>query len=370
MQFRAMMKPGLAWMVLGAVWACSTYDAGVEPSNVDAAFPSVDAPLAPVDSGNDAAFSVDSGPDAVRPVDRDATGDAMPRITSVDLRDYFPKTSTTKLHRRRSGSYYSRYTVFPADADFQTLYDTYQRPTPPLPGKLMVWQKAYYNAEIQPPQQPFVATYAQLFFGDDKSITEAGDYLVEGASSVAFGYRRNGQATGLLWSGAGGLVVNKPARIAEIFTAKQDSAGAYLTSEFAVYSHVELIDVIPAFSPKYGLRAGDWVEGGGKTYTNVAHIIFHHGVRNPGQTTFKRCPLTMPLDAYSEHYRSEPNYNSYASDYYLAPGLGLVQEGFLYNEQNSYFDAKDMPGSADCTGSALIADRSKAELYNSYIEDP
>jgi hypothetical protein len=350
--FQACYQRGLLFVVLGG---CSTASSELGPPVV-------------FDAGLDGARVMDA--DARMNIDaglglRDADVDAQ-TVRSIDLRSYFPSTSTTRSHCKRDGSFYARYTVLPADANFQTAYDAYLRPIPPKPGALFVWQKAYYNAQIQPPKDPFVATYAMLFFGTDQSVTEAGDYLSNGDGTFSvFGYRDAvSQPSGLLWSGQGGLRVDAPARIVDLNTGRQDAAGAFQVGDYVVYSHI-VLDVLPAFTPKYGNAGGTgWRLGGAKTYKNVAHLIFHHGVRNPGQTTFTRCPSPSPADAYTALYRSEPGYNSYASDYYLAPGLGIIQEGFLYNEQNSYFGAN-----TDCTGLALSADRSTIDAYLSYVED-
>jgi hypothetical protein len=325
--------------------------------------PVIDRDAAAVDG---ATMGLDSGTSS-----DSATSDAG-NIREVDLRSYFPAGSSTRSHRRYDSSYYARYTTFPASPDFQRLYDLYFTPTPATPGNLFVWQKAYYSATSQPPAEPCVATYAHLFFGADKSITEAGDYLSSApcTPSIVFGYQKASVAAGLLWSGAGGLVVGAPARAIDIEVA-QRATGAdpyQVQPGYRAYSHVELLEVLPTFSPRYGNAGGGaWRKGGAKTYTNVARIVFHHGVRVPNQTIFKRCAPPASVDEYTRLYRSEPQYDSYASEYYLAPGVGIVQEGFVYNEHNEYFGAGTI---ADCTGAALVTDRNAVDAYLTYIDDP
>lgn len=294
---------------------------------------------------------------------------------TVDLRDYFPAASATRSYRRSGGSAYSRYTFFPATADFNTLYTAFLEPTPPHAGSIWVWQKAYYSAMNQPPSAPCVATYALLHLGDDQQITEAGDYLSASGScspSIPFGYQKAGTASGLRWSTPGGFTVGVPAREVEIQIAQRATASdpyAVLPGYFA-YSHVEFVERLASFTPDYGSRgSGVFRSGGGKTYDDVVRIVFHHGVRTPNQTEFRRCTPPSPADEYTVLYRSEPNYDSYASEYYFARGYGMVQEGFVYNEHNAYFDAA-AGTSQDCRGMALDADRANVEKYQSYVDEP
>ncbi len=57
---------------------------------------------------------------------------------------------------------------------------------------------------------------------------------------------------------------------------------------------------------------------------------------------------------------TRPGYHTYASEFYLAPGLWIIQETFLYTESGAYW------GMADCVGLSL----DKNGAWVSYIDDP
>jgi hypothetical protein len=275
----------------------------------------------------------------------------------VDLRPYFPNMQTVSTYRHADGSFYARYTYFPATADFQRLYQSVfdQKKS----GNLYVWAKGYGAPDC-------VKTYAQLFLGDDKSFTEVGDYLANDDChpSIAFGYRRGASNEGLVWSASGGIPrPGQSGTAAQTFhlpVFRQNNAGdPYQGTDALAWNHTSVVEVLPTYQPPYGRRDGVWGAGLAKVYQNVVRLVFFHGTKVPGQRELPAC-TTDPTWPYAQFYYSFPGYHSYASEYYLAEGKWIVQEALLYIEDGSFW------GIGDCIGLSL----DKQSGWVSYIDEP
>lgn len=256
-------------------------------------------------------------------------------MTSTDLREYFPSTASI-IYRDKSGNSKTRYIFDGNPVGFHSLYDSLFSLN--KPGEIYTWRKDYWRNEGW-----CTSTYAVLFMGDDKSVTEVGDWkAVSGCvPNVAFGYKTeltNGANIGLVWSPPDG--VSGDASTAEMFTAAQVSPGtAYLTNGYSCYSRVGIIERLESFSPKYGRdENGNWAQGAAKIYSDVVRIIMYHGSKAPGANPQKiRCGLTQPISANGPYYQSFKDYNSYAIELWMAKGVGVIQENTPFIEDGSYW---------------------------------
>lgn len=288
---------------------------------------------------------------------------------NTDLRPYFLNIAKSHVFRKPSGVAYSNYTIVPASADFSSLYNKYFDQK--KPGQQIVWRKQYAHAG----GTWCTATYANLFLGDDMSVTEVGDWYAEKGSctpNVAFGYKSpDGKSNdGLAWAPVGGFVGNGSATKFEIQTIRQLVAGgAYVNSGYRAYNITGLVKLLPTFTPAYGNKDGTgWRLGGGKTYTNVVRIIFYHGTRQPGQTNFSRCSNLDSSWGFAPYYRPQAGYNSYVSEYYMAEGVGFIQESFISNESEYWGAGLICKGLA--LGTTAAEHQAAMESFINYIDDP
>ncbi|HQF24311.1 MAG TPA: hypothetical protein PK140_05015 [Polyangiaceae bacterium] len=286
-------------------------------------------------------------------------GHAGGAIEPIDLRQYFPSTTTVVRTRHHDGVLYGTYTYFPASADFVFLYDHFF--SLGISGDLFVWGKGYGT-------EGCTATYAHLFLGDDGSFTEVGDYLATDQChpSVAFGYgaAQTSANDGLAWAAAGGLPLpggnGQPAVKEGLRIRAQNQPGApYLDTPARAWNRTVVVERLPTFRPAHGRSPqGDWGKNLGKTYDDVLRVVFYHGTWQPHQEDIV-CP-TDDAWAYSGLYEHHAGYHSYASELYLAPGRWIIQETFLFTESGSYW------GMPNCVGLSL----DKNPLWTVYIDDP
>lgn len=267
-------------------------------------------------------------------------------MDTIDLRLYFPDNNIVMLNRA-DGSAASRYTLqrsLPgAPTGMDGLYYGYLS----LPGKTgspYMWRKEYWTGT---PAAWRTATYGVLFMGDDKSVTEVGDWTVSNVPftpNTAFGYKNQGTPvnTGLAWSGPGGLTATPV--IMEGDAWRQNTNGAaYAFSGSQVYSKTGLLEVLPTYTPPYGRVAdGSWAAGAGKTYTDVIHLVMYHGTRTGSSVVPVRC--VGPIGATGAYYQSYKNYSGYAIELWLALGIGIIQENTPFIEDGSYW------GMSNCNG--------------------
>ncbi len=270
----------------------------------------------------------------------------------MDLRDYIPRAGTPQNYARYDGSPFGTY-VFaqtngmgPFDSLYSTFFDLGR------PGVLVSWQKQYGAC---------IATYAQLWLGDDASVTELGDWFASTGCGpdVAFGYRTAaGQNTGLGWSPPGGLG-GAAYSVLDFHVYRQNSPGlAYADGGHQAYSRVHARARYATFTPRFGRNAlGQWMEGAGTTYNDVVEVVMHHGTRSPamlaGTTAAQRCTAGVdfnPADARTALYQSQPTYESYGMQLFLARGVGIVQEALLFTE-NDYWDTPT--GDQTCHGAIM-----------------
>jgi len=281
-----------------------------------------------------------------------ASAAVAPASFDEDMRNYFPQSYRRNVSRKQDGSMYSDYRFYPATVDFNNLY----RMLMDLgkPGRLMVWEKRY-----APSNDTCIATYANLFLGDDMSVTEVGDWYANNGCNpdVAFGYSDStlSRPDGLAWSAPGGI--RNLAYKEGLGIQRQVTPGSayvnYGTHGYKAWNHTVLKETLPTYTPPYGRSpTGAWGRGLSKTYRDVIKIIFYHGTQMPGQ---------QPINCGSKpDYVSKPGYHTYASEIYFAKGIGIIQESFLYTESGAYWN---MP---NCSGSTM--DNSGAK-WTSYIDE-
>lgn len=267
-------------------------------------------------------------------------------VASINLQEYIPRdTKISTDYYMFNGPRVANYSFYPGNSDFYKAYNFYQDLQ--KPGDLVIWQKTGFGFSAGAPAEGCVLTWGMLWFGSkDKSITETGDLLPAdkcGGNLGIFSYRHSVNQTlnsGIVWSDVDG--VSSKGTYRDYLTAHNGQ----LTGHRA-YNWTALLGVYDSYTLDYGLDAsGKLVRGAGKTYKNVALIYFLHGVAGGGLKEIK-CP-TDPTWEGSPFYRHVDGYSSYASLYFLAPGKGIIQEVFLFNETDSYF-GPDL----NCRGFAL-----------------
>ena len=292
---------------------------------------------------------------AASPQQDSAAKKAGPQPAAINLQDYIPPNFTkTVKYAKWTGDLSQVYRFFPGTTDFYSLYGSVQSRN--TPGSLLIWEKRSNNpaAGASLPLGNCINTYGMLWMGTDKSISEVGDWMPQIGQctpSIAFGYRDhytnlNG---GLSWSGSGGLSTDGVTDV--VWPKSQSRPGSAMQENgWVAYNHTKLLSVLPTFTPDYGRNAaGQWVKGAGKTYRNVAQILFLHGVRDTRDPSFANvsCPVD-PGSPYSKWYFPVSGFKSYASLYNLAPQEGIIQMTFLFNETDNYW-----PKSFQCKGYAF-----------------
>jgi hypothetical protein len=242
----------------------------------------------------------------------------------IDLRKYFPDSSTVVLNNS-AGQPHARYTFSRAPDGFLPLFDAYLKV--PKAGHHYVWRKEYFVDNLL----WRTATYGILQICDDGSVIEVGDWLHLGNGSFGvFGYRHDdGSNAGLIWCPPGGLTGE--AQYDEMSTISQAYSGAALTQNGSrCYSESGLIDVIPSMTV------------GGKTYAGVVHMVMYHGVQIPGRVPVKAGRL--PLVANGVYYRNRSDWDEYAIELWLAPGVGIIRERTPWIENASWWNLPDFSG--------------------------
>lgn len=242
----------------------------------------------------------------------------------IDLRKYFPDSRTVVLNNG-AGQPHARYTFSRAPAGFLPLFNAYLKV--PKAGHHYVWRKEYFVDNLL----WRTATYAILQICDDGSVIEVGDWLHLGNGSFGvFGYRHDdGSNAGLIWCPPGGLTGE--AQYDEMSTISQAYSGAALTQNGSrCYSESGLIDVIPSMTV------------GGVEFRSVAHIVMYHGVQIPGRVPVKAGKL--PLTANGVYYRNRSDWDEYAIELWLAPGVGIIRERTPFIENASWWALPDFVG--------------------------
>ncbi len=296
-----------------------------------------------------------------------AGGTGVPSI--VDLREYFPASGKNTLNNA-AGLYVHDYTFYPATSSFQSLYDSLL--SLGKPGQVHVWQKDYRDS--QGCVGTYTPDYGILFFGDDGSVTEVGDWVYAEnicQATTAFGYHdaTKGVPSGLSWCPAGGLTATSSGVSMGLQVWRQNqSGGAFANTGFTAYNLTSLAGVLASFSPAYGSSGGAWHAGGGKTYHDVARLLFYHGPGGPGLSDVT-CTNLDPSWPYAALYHHQPGYQSYALEFYMAKGVGIVQESLLYTE-SAYFGASYVCAGGVSMGTTQQAHDAQMALWAWYIDDP
>ena len=162
----------------------------------------------------------------------------------VDLQQYFPQQTQVVEYRKVDGSSYARYTFQPAPTPVDSLYYGYMNLN--AAGHVYMWRKEYWKSASW-----CTETYAVLFFGDDGSIRETGDWMpssIPCTPNTMLGYKKAGVNYGLLWSPAGGLTTG--ATIAEMDVVRQNTPGAAITdSGNDAYSKVGVVEHLASYTP-------------------------------------------------------------------------------------------------------------------------
>ena len=295
---------------------------------------------------------------------------------SIDLREYFPPTTTFIRTARSDGSTYGRYTFSPDAAvvlpnttlTSQALYMQYFNLN--KPGRVYTWNKSYGLEDAGTP------TIAHFFLGDDLSVTEAGDWFAPDNvhPSVAFGYATPAGTApdGLAWSAPGGLRTPSSSAASPVHAeryaigvSRQSTAGTpYSASGATAWNKTLVLETLPAYTPAFGRGAdGGWGFGNGKTYFNVVRLAFFHGTHVAPHTDFT-CDAGITNPKYAGLYVNLPGYHSYASEFYLARNQGLIQETLLYIEDGTYWGAGRCP-----SGILFSADQSASNANISYRDE-
>lgn len=257
-------------------------------------------------------------------------------MDAVDLRDYFPPYAV-HVYNKSTGTENSRFTFQKTPTPMDNLYTNYLDIN--KPGYTYMWRKEYKQSGAW-----CTATYAVLRMGDDKSVTEVGDWLASTpcTPNTVFGYKTpEGVTSGILWSGPGGLSDNPV--LAEVDVWRQNTPGAvYAFGGSKAYSRTGMIEHLVTFTPRYGRDSeGVWREGGSKTYTDVVRVVMYHGTKRPNTAPI-RC--VGPIAANGVYYQSYKDYNSYAMEIYLAKGVGIIQHNTPFIEDGTFW------GIPNCNG--------------------
>ena len=248
-------------------------------------------------------------------------------MDAVDLREYFPSFKVITLNKS-SGSTSTRYTLQASPTGIDSLYSGYMNLN--KPGSPYMWRKEYWRNGSW-----CTDTYAVLFMGDDKSVTEVGDWYAGSpcTPNVALGYKSStGVTNGLLWSGPGGLS-DTPVLIETNVWRQNTPGSSYLNSGYKAYSRTGIIEKLDSYTPPFGRNTcGVWEQEGGKEFLDVIHLVMYHGTKVPNGTQI-RC--VGPLSANGAYYQSFKDYNSYAIELWLAKGIGIIQENCPFIEDAS-----------------------------------
>lgn len=299
------------------------------------------------------------GPQTSQPVQASVLNRNIP---SINLQDYFPRNARITTDFRIFNGFKSvTYSFYPGNSDFYTVYNYYQNIQ--KPGSLLIWQKNGYSAGA--PEGGCLATYGMLWLGSsDKSITEVGDWYPTnkcGGGFGAFSYRERYNAnvnTGIVWSDVDGLTPTGTYR------SYQTAFNGQTMGTWA-YNWTGLMGVYDTYTMPYGLdSSGKFVSGAGKTYKNVAMIYFLHGIAGPGIKENFCTPDSSWQGA--GLYRHVAGYSSYASLYLLAPGEGIIQEFFLFNETDNYF-GPDLTCRGYALGKSANASTSDGSFLNPLV---
>jgi hypothetical protein len=314
---------------------------------------------------------------------------ANTQYQSINLQSYFPTSASGVWYNYRhyGGDLYSTYGFYSTSPGLQGLYNSLFNLQ--KPGQLYNWIKAYNSNG----QSFCVATYDNLFFGTDLSVTEVGDWLSSPTTSctpsMALGYVNpaTGQPAGLAWAAPGGLRT-APLDIADASPAPAETfnlgvarevtyGGAYTNygpSGYTAWNYTKVVEVLPTFTPAYGRSpsTGQWGPGLSQTYKNVIHIILYHGTTEPNTPTTTCYQNLDPNWSYSKYYYSLPGYNSYATEYYFAQGVGIIQETpLLYTENGSYWGIPNCSGMITQAAAPTDPNHTAAQQeWISYIDNP
>lgn len=332
--------------LLGLLLACSSQgelseDAAVRDTGPDAL--DTDVGVEP-DSGVADSGVADSGTDSgamdvgVDEGTGDAESDAPAASEPFDLGPYWIAPGIEQTFRRSNGDVFGWYRFTEDSGGYAALYtDFLDQGTP---GRLVSWEKTYPFGE----GGRRTATTGLLWFADDGSVTEVGDWYNstlcgDGDAFVAFGYQALDSSTplGLIWSPPGG-VRSEPSPEVEVRVLRQTCPGdAYVYNRFDAHSSVALIAHHETWQAPYGMDEGVWRAGAGRVYRDVIQLVLFHGTRSPDIKSGAVAPVRCgeELDSTYERaglYRSFSNYETYAIEAYLARGVGYVHETVLFTE--------------------------------------
>jgi len=151
----------------------------------------------------------------------------------------------------------------------------------------------------------------------DKSVTELGGYR----DGKVIKYTKNDEGSGLYWAGRGGLGYNPVVNEVEVSGNK-------------AYSRSRLLYQVDSFNVR------------GTDYTDVIVMMFEHGTTNAKKVT---CPGV----------KSFKDYNSYISIFWMARGVGVIQQIVVSIE-----DGKTYWGGQNCIGNKF----SGGESFTTYLQ--
>lgn len=304
------------------------------------------------------------------------------RIKSIDLQQYFPKQYKEFRYRRADGYVTGAFRFY--EVSGQELEGWYlAKGNLNNQGRTFVKEQLYnFTSSFDIPiNQMCRVEYDFWRFGSDLSIVEAASYSdhTRGGGSATGncvskpgdggGYVKLSDQTpsGLFYSGPGGLTTDG----FQQFDLTNSLPGA--SPVYPVFSYSRLEAFYPSWSPAYGLNdKGEWTKGAGKVFKNVALITFWHGVKDvldleghPGCLGVRSDDRGLdPANPRAAYYVRIPGYETYASQFYLAPDVGIIQAEMLYMESKKWAN-----GAYDCSGGIMGKSFQKAQdIYTNYGE--
>jgi hypothetical protein len=100
-------------------------------------------------------------------------------------------------------------------------------------------------------------------------------------------------------------------------------------------------------------------------------MIFYHGTHEPNHTDVSCAPMVQSSNPkYAQTYFHFAGYHSYASEFYFAQGVGMIQETLLYIEDSKYWKLTDGGVRPNCSmGILFSANQTNSSGEHAYIDE-
>lgn len=228
---------------------------------------------------------------------------------AIDLREYLP-TKASMVYVNGNGDIVSAqvWDTVPYKGKYKKLWHTKLKGCGQIRkfGKYSFTGTEFKLKAIQP-----------MLICKNGKVIELGGYR----DGKVISYSKDDQGSGLYWSGRGGVGYTPYTNEVEISTGGK------------AYSRTRLLYEQPSFDVL------------GKTYSDVAVIMFEHGTKNSKKV---KCDGIKPFK----------DYNSYVSIFWLAKGVGIIQQVVVSIE-----DGKTFWGMGNCTGNSVVG----GESFTTYL---